>query len=140
MNSGDSGNFNRLIYDRCEYEKRIKESTDPLSWNMYGGKFEHCQKCVYNNQFIRPFDNNIVDRESELKGILRKASKCPQNKYNPGCKKSGTCISTFDSTNPIVLAQEVCPIVRNNIPRINGPGYELITEPFCVKPEWRHSN
>lgn len=138
MNGGDSGGFNRLIYDRCEFEKRTKESTDPLSWRMYPGKYENCKKCIYDNQFTRPFDNDIVDRESELKGISRRASRCGQFKYNPGCKKSAQCTSTFDPSNPIVLAQEVCPIIHNNIPRINGPGYTLDTEPFCPKPEWRH--
>ena len=126
MNSGDSGSFNRLRYDRCAFEKDTQQSTQPLQYRMSMDPFENEKKCVFNkDSFYHPFDDNIVDTESELKGLGRKASRCPQNKYNPSCVKSSMCTSTFDVTVPIVLAQEVCPIVKNNIPRILGPGYEL---------------
>ncbi len=132
MNSGDSGSFTRLRYDRCAHQKDTFQSVEPLQYVMYSGKFENCSKCTYNeNSFYRPFDDAIVDTESELKGITRSASKCPQFQYSPNCKKSKNCTGTFDRSVPIVLAQEVCPIIRNNIPRIDGPGYELNTEPFC---------
>lgn len=131
---GDSASFSRSIYDRCEYQKRIYESVEPLGYMMYPGRFENCSKCTYNEKsFWRPFDTEIVDVESDLKNITRRASRCPQNKYLPNCKKSCRCISTFDPSNPVVLPQEVCPIIHNNLPRIMGPGYELQTEPFCPK-------
>lgn len=129
MNSGNSGSYNRLRYDQCAYEKDLSQSVDPLQYRMYSGQFEHEKKCVANeNSFYRPFDLAIVDLESELKGMTRMASSCPQNKYSPSCKKSKTCTSTWDVSVPIVLAQEVCPIVKNNIPRITHPGYVLTTE------------
>lgn len=126
MNSGESGSFNRLRYDRCEYEKTVMESTSPLQYRMSMDAFENSNKCVYDkNSFYHPFDDKIVDTESELKGLGRSASKCSQNKYNPNCEKSSTCTSTYDPSVPIVMAQEVCPIVVNNLPKIAGPGYEL---------------
>jgi hypothetical protein len=135
-----SGAFNRQKYDRCAYQKDLYESVSPLSWMMYPGKFENCSKCTVNEKnFWRPFDGDIVDRESDLKNITRRSSRCPQ-KYLPNCKKSATCTNTFDPSNPIVLAQEVCPIVFNNIPKMYGPGYELKTEPFCQKRIPRNPN
>ena len=132
MNSGSSGGFNRTTYDRCAYQKKLYESVDPLGHIMYPGKFENCRKCVQDEtQFWRPFDAKIVDAESELKNITRIYTRCPQYKYSPACKTSRNCISTFDKSNPIVLAQENCPIVRSNIPKMYGTGYNLQTEPFC---------
>lgn len=132
MNSGSTGSFNRLIYDNCAYQKSLYESTDVLKRQLYEGAYEHCDKCIQDeNSFYRPFD--LVDIESELKNITRANSKCPQNKYNPACKKSGRCTSTFDKSVPVVLAQEVCPIVQNNIIKMTTPGYIVPTQAFCGK-------
>lgn len=126
------GGFERTKYDNCAYQTSLNESTSPLKWMMYGGKFENCGKCVFDDKsFYRPFDAKIIDAENELKNITRRSSRCPQHKYSPTCKKSASCTNTFDSSNPIVLPQELCPIVHNNIQRMKGPGYELNTEPFC---------
>jgi len=135
---GDSAAFSRLMYDRCAYQKDLYQSVEPLGYQMYPGKHENCSKCTKNDYFPRPFDGNVVDAESELKNITRRATRCPQYKYNKGCKKSCYCTNTFDPRNPVVLPQEVCPIVHNNIPQIMGPGYTLQTEPFCPKRYPRH--
>jgi|SaaInlStandDraft_5_1057022.scaffolds.fasta_scaffold50874_2 hypothetical protein len=125
MNSGDSGSFTRLRYDNCDAKTYLKQSTSSLQYRMSMDAFEHQDKCVHNkDSFYHPFDKAIVDTESALKGLDRKASRCPENKY-PKCKSSGGCLDTFDVNAPIVLAQEVCPVVRNNIKRVNGPGYKL---------------
>jgi hypothetical protein len=131
---GDSAGFTRLGYDRCAYQKKVYQSTEPLGYMMYPGAHENCAKCTYDEKFFpRPFDPRIVDAESELKNITRRQTRCPQYKYLPGCKKSCYCTNTFDPTNPIVMDQSICPIVHNNIPRLLGPGYDLQTEPFCKK-------
>ena len=125
MNTGSS---NRLIYDRCAYDKELAESVAPLNYRMYSGAHENCNKCIYT-KFYRPFD--LVEQESELKNITRPATKCPSFKYNPKCKKSKSCTSTFDDSVPVVLAPEVCPIVHNNIPKTNSPGYDLPPRAVC---------
>lgn len=117
------GAYNRLSYDNCAYQKRLYESTSPLLYRLYEGNYENCNKCTYKNQFWRPFD--LVDVESELKNITRPNSRCPQLKYNPDCKKSKMCISTFERDMPVVLDRNVCPVVKNNIPRMTHKGYEL---------------
>lgn len=125
MNIGSS---NRLPYDNCAYQKSLRESTSPLQYQLYQGKFENCNKCVHD-KFYAPFD--LVDTESELKNLNKPLSRCDQFKYNPKCKRSGMCVSTFDKSNPIVLAPEVCPIVTNNIKRSTGPGFTLPKENIC---------
>lgn len=119
--SYQKGFSSRLPYDPCAYKKTLNESTAPYSYQMYDGKFENCGKCVYDH-FTRPFDGDVVDVDSDLKNISRPASKCPSRKYNPQCVKSQNCISTYDSSAPVVLAPEVCPIVFNNLVWNGGSG------------------
>ena len=111
----------RLSYDPCAYNKELSESTAPYSYAMYNGKFENSGKCVYTH-YTRPFDGNIVDVDSELKNITRWASNCPTRQYNPKCKKSPNCMSTYDDSVPVVLAPEVCSIVSNNLQWGNNTG------------------
>lgn len=130
MNNGSS---TRSKYDKCIYTQDLQSSTDPLAYRMYSGMYENCSKCINNkNQFWRPFDKQIVDRESELTNRTRPLSYCNKCKYSPFCKHSNKCVNTFDKSNPIVLPQYLCPIVYDNTkPRTTSVGYTLNTEPFC---------
>jgi len=125
MNIGGS---NRLSYDNCSYQKKIYESTSPLSYSLYQGKFENCNKCLYD-RFWTPYQ--LVDIETELRNQTRPLSDCDQFQYSPECKRSGLCLSTFDKQVPVVLAPEVCPVVYNNIPKMLTPGYHLPNQNFC---------
>ena len=125
MNTGSS---NKLIYDNCAYQKRLYESTSPLQYQMYHGKFENCHKCVHD-KFYTPY--MLVDIETELRNQNRPLSHCTQFKYLPNCKKSGMCLSTFDKSVPVVMAPETCPIVFNNIPKVNDPGFRVPDPNFC---------
>lgn len=129
--SYNQGFSTRLPYDPCAYSKSLSESTSPYAYQMYDGKYENCNRCVYDH-YPRPFDGNIVDVESELRNQTRPSSKCPSRMYNPKCKKSHACTSTFDNTVPVVLAPEVCPPVYNNLIWGNDNG---IRDPYpsnCV--------
>lgn len=124
------GGSNRTRYDRCAYQQELYQSTSPFAYRMYEGAYENCKKCTSDNKFYRPFDGVMVDTESELKGITRPVSRCPQFKYNPECKKSGLCTSTFDASVPVVPDPSVCPdildrIYGQNIPRTTSKGYTL---------------
>lgn len=125
MNTGSS---NRTIYDNCDYQKRLFESTSPLAYQLYQGKYESCQKCIYD-KFWTPYQ--LVDIETELRNQTRPLSNCDQFKYNPNCKRSGLCLSTFDKSVPVVFAPEVCPIIYNNIPRVEDKGFTLPDPNFC---------
>ncbi|QKF93962.1 hypothetical protein QKU48_gp0504 [Fadolivirus algeromassiliense] len=133
MNSGNSGAFNRSMYDTCSYQKDLYESVSPLAYQMYFGKHENCGKCLYDNFYVK-YQPEIVDVESELRNITRPLSDCDQFKYSPTCKRSGLCISTFDKSAPVVLAPEVCPIIYNNIPKQTNPGYTVPSANICKNP------
>ena len=137
-NLANFGSSNRLIYDNCAYQKKLYESTSPLAYRLYEGSIENCNKCIYEDQFWRRYD--LVDVESELKNITRANSRCPQFKYNPNCKKSKFCLSTYDKNAPVVLAPEVCPIVFNNIPKMRTPGYDVPKQDFCNKATGYYDN
>lgn len=126
--SNHQGYSDRSIYDDCETKRSTVESTAPGEYQLFGGKFENCDKCVYD-KFYRPFD--LVDVESELQNRTRKASRCPENNYDPRCKKSANCLSTYDKSRPVVLAPEVCPIVFNNIQRQTHKGFNDVSFFTC---------
>lgn len=138
MNTGIS---DRTIYDDCSYKKELKQSVSPLSYRLYEGAHEHCKKCVQDN-FYRPYD--LVDNESELKNITRRLTNCPEFKYNPDCKPEDNtddykCMSTFDKNVPVVLAPEVCPVVKTNLVMPKTPGYTADTGEICI-PKNNESN
>ena len=119
------GSSNRLIYDCCAYKKSLNESTSPLIYNLYEGKFQNCNKCTYENKFWRPFSAEIVDVESDLLNITRPSTRCENKKYNPSCGRSRNCLSTYEPDAPVILDRDICPVVYNNIPTSVGKGYKL---------------
>jgi hypothetical protein len=114
------GGNTRQIYDRAEYAQQLKQNVSPLAYMLYSGKYENCNKCVYD-KFYTPFD--VVDIESELSNRTRPLTRSDQYKYNPNCVASSTCLSTFDRSVPVVPSPELCPIVYNNIKHPIGPGF-----------------
>ena len=77
--------FTRSQYDSCAYAKDIQESTSPLEYYLFTGKYENCKQCP-----VGKFTNNLpfgpkTDVESDLFGITREQTRCPEKKYNPNC-------------------------------------------------------
>jgi hypothetical protein len=106
------GNSSLLMYDRCAYEQYNTMTNSPFAYMTDITKFEH-NKMKQNV----PHPQDLTPAESELKGITRPASKCNILKYNPNCKRSQMCTSTFDNSNIKVIAPELFPIVYNNLKR-----------------------
>ena len=84
---------NRLSYDACAYQKNLQQSTGPLDYAMYTGKYENCAKCriefgVVGGNAVSLFSGNLVDLESDLRGQTRIASLCPKTMYNPEQKSN----------------------------------------------------
>lgn len=131
------GTFNRLNYDNCAYDKKLRESTSPLSYQMSRYKYENCARCTYNGKQYTPFD--LVEEESELRGISRPATRCPSKMYNPTCQKSDTCWSTYDKDMPVIYPPYLCPIVCNNIKKMTNPGYTLPMQDFCGRNQHNNS-
>ena len=100
---------NRLIYDRCAYATEIKESTEPLEYNLFLGKFENCKQCpVGNFPNVLPFGPR-AETESELWGLPRHNSKCPEKKF----------VANSEYNNPPLSAARMCEsiyyITPNNL-------------------------
>lgn len=130
MSYGTQGSSNKQIYDCCAYAQELQQSTDPLQYQLYFGQAENCSKCIDKKAWYK-FDREVVDVESELHNLTRPLSKCDVNKYNPNCPKSNTCTSTFNPDIPRILSPSLCPIVYNNIPKPNGPGYNMPNTNIC---------
>lgn len=105
--------FNRLSYDSCAYSKTLQESTDPLEYYLYKGKYESCTNCPDNT-------NNLefgprVEAESDLKGQVRVGTRCPSLKYPNG--KTGQVPFT-----PAITCQSIYKLTPTNLPREYSSG------------------
>lgn len=80
----------RLQYDDCAYRHELKESVGPGEYLLATPRVD----CEYNCFFPSPgialgrngaavCEKELIDVDSELMGISRKATLCPTNKYLP---------------------------------------------------------
>lgn len=139
MSYSTQGASNRQIYDCCNYAQTLQQSVDPLQYNLYFGAGENCSKCIDKKAWFKQ-DRQIVDIESELRNQTRPLSRCDFLKYNPNCKTTDSCISTFDPNVPRILSPSLCPIVYNNIPVQSSPGYTVPSPDICPTDEWTRAN
>jgi len=107
--------FNRLPYDSCAYAKTLQQSTDPLDYNLYRGKFESCEQCV-EGLYPNDLDFGVrADVESDLKGQVRTGSKCVGEKF----PKNSNTVAEF---TPAITCQSIYSLTPNNLvkPTTNG--------------------
>jgi hypothetical protein len=108
---------NRLSYDSCAYEKSLEQSTSPLDYMLYTGKYENTAKCriefgSVGGNGVSLFSGNLVDLESDLRGQNRQASLCPSKFYTPvgkNCNNKGNGLP-YSSTEckPKMMNQPSC--------------------------------
>lgn len=84
---------NKLMYDTCESQQRINESVGSLEYILNPVKYENCSKCrhqlgLLGGANVSHVKGNLVDLETDLFGITRKASLCPNKKYLNRCAMS----------------------------------------------------
>jgi len=87
-------NDNRLIYDSCSYNEKLKRSIGPglYSINTPYDDCNECSKFMPNDPYMRYQSygpntstmKNAVDDSSELLGLNYKSSKCNSDAYAPG--------------------------------------------------------
>lgn len=111
---------NRLIYDDCAYKKTLQQSTDPLQYALYTGKYENSAKCrielgSVGGNGVSLFNGNLVDLESDLRGQTRQSSLCPCDKYGPESKGG---VVQYGSKVPL-KHQASCQMV--NYPKVPMP-------------------
>jgi hypothetical protein len=126
-----SAHLSGLRYDSCAYEQDLKQSTDPLSYQLFAGKYYNCNNCQPLTQKTVSGSYSLVDVESELKGLTRINSECTGFKY-PNCG-TGNCIGTFDPNLPSYTTPWACDrdFTPTNIKKPNHPGFEVVNEDVC---------
>ena len=117
---------NRLIYDNCAYNKKIQESTSPLNYTLYPGKFENTSKCrielgSVGGNGVSLFSGNLVDLESDLRNQSRPASLCPKNYYQPQC-------SNYSAVSGLPCGE----FNKNNL--VNQPSCQMVSYPSIPLP------
>lgn len=85
-------NFSRLRYDDDTYVHTLKESIGPGDY-MISTPHNNCEGCSFYAPGVNLdrtgaaiCDKELIDVDSELLGITRKASECPGRKYLPSAK------------------------------------------------------
>ena len=81
---------NRLMFDNDAYRHQLKESIGPGEWAI--GRPPICDPCFMPDVRADHFAGascvkDLIDVDSELLNITRKASDCPSHKYVPGSYK-----------------------------------------------------
>ena len=127
---------NRLMYDTCEYKTRLHESVDSLDYQLDPIRYENCNKCrmelgVIGGTSVSHIKGNLVDLETDLMGITRKASLCPTKKFQSSCatKNIANCKPTnivYKDTNG---NQHVIDTNKVHLPSCNMIRYKPIPMP-----------
>ena len=81
--------FTRGLYDTCNYDTRLDESTSVLTHLLDPSRYYNCNECFISfgtvgGNTVSRYNGNMVDLESDLRGQTRILSDCPTKKYQPG--------------------------------------------------------
>lgn len=131
---------NRLIYDSCAYKKNLQQSTDPLQYALYTGKYENTAKCrielgSVGGNGVSLFNGNLVDLESDLRGQTRLTSLCPCDKYSPKCSNP----NCNNNNKGIPCSSPECQIPLKHQPScqmVNYPKVPMPTQPMDTKCDY----
>lgn len=84
--------FNRLNYDDDAYKQVLRETIGPGDYLLNTPRVD-CEGCFFPSPDVRMSayggsvcDENVIDVDSELMGITRKASHCSANQFLPDSK------------------------------------------------------
>jgi len=82
--------WNRLSSDTCSYRNELAQSVGSLGWVLDSSRFENNSKCrmahgIVGGNDVSIIKGNMVDLESDLKGVTRLSSKCPTLQYMNPC-------------------------------------------------------
>ena len=127
---------NRLMYDTCEYKTRLNESSDTLEYTLDPIRYENCNKCrmelgVVGGSAVSHIQGNLVDLETDLMGITRKASLCPTKKYDSACasKNMANCNNKKIVYTDKAGKQQIIDTSKVHLPSCNMIRYKPIPLP-----------
>ena len=117
--------FNRLDYDKCAYAQKLTESTSPLCYLLYKGKYEHNKDCKLS---AHPNDMSQLNKtvvENELYNLTRTSTTCSSKKYNPTQKVD------VPKHSPARLCENVHQLTPSGLPKITSNGLSDGTNGKC---------
>ena len=90
--------FNRLPYDTCAYKQVLTETIGPGIYQINRPQVS-CEPCFPDDPQIRlqsrgasvSKTTSLIDIDSEMLGITRKNSRCPEKKYLADGRASHNC-------------------------------------------------
>lgn len=147
------GNWQRLKYDYGNYGKEVQQSTAPLEWVLDPNYVHRCNPCRpneigYIGKFGVSYDTSrpLVDTESDLFNISRKATRDPNFKYLPYCPNCGNrknncgdengCLEGYPCGGGLVSGCEQCqPRVFNFDSCGIKREYSRLSNPTCTLKE-----
>ena len=107
--------YNRLPYDTCAYEQVLAETTAPGIYKLSTPPVS-CRPCHSTDVFTRlqssgvsmNKNSHLIDIDSELIGITRNQSRCPERKYMPMANASGLCGAQTGNGVPCQKSAKLC--------------------------------
>lgn len=126
--------FTRDLYDTCEYDKYLQESTGSFKW-LSQQVYENPTNChVDQSPFLRGsaygVERNDIDIESELRNITRVNSRCPELKYDPS-KHSVKTHNYKDDCRESGLVPEYTRMDKSCSPLSGISTFNLSIHPLC---------
>jgi len=116
--------FTRLLYDQCNINQNVNESTNPLGYSLFSPYNTHPERCFKNTEASKKelLPEQRVNIESDLRNLDRKTSRCNVEKYNPSCNNGVECPaepitklgSNFQYTPP-EACHDLFSIIENNV-------------------------
>lgn len=126
--------WTRMKSDVCAQNKDTSQSTAPVNYTLDPNKFYNCHDCrvdfgLIGGNNVSVTRNNMVDLESDLWGITRPNSTCPERKYIPHCvncaENSGLpCIGGGCKSAEAMHHLKECQMIAY-APRIDHTGYHV---------------
>lgn len=108
--------FNRLEYDKCAYAQKLTESTSPLSYLLFKGKFENNKDCKLSDHDNDMSQLNKTIVENELYNLNRTGTLCSAKKYNP------TDNVVVPKHSPVRLCENIHQLTPSGLPKITSNG------------------
>jgi len=86
--------FTRQIYGTCATKKHLEESTGILAYQMdlnkhYNNQPRRIDTGIVGGNDVSLYGGNLVDLDSDLRGLTRSNTHCPAGKYLPGTVVQG---------------------------------------------------
>ena len=97
---------NRLTYDTCAYDQKLKESCDMLSHIIYEPKYENKKNCSFKTAKVGQSMAERVEIESGLRNLDTKYSLCDKNEKKR-CSKNDPKCHSGETVNPYLCEREL---------------------------------